>query len=597
MCISHDDAFLYTAGSDGCICMFDIRGQSAAALRAARDSNALPLSEEIIITKAYLEDLHTEIDTLSVKFNDQQNELKLELERAVQEKDDYIEKKKEEIAQQAQDNKRHYDDQSDANQVREKELDYERKQKEEQFEIEKTEVDSKFQQQVMARVEKYDTLKLEKDKEYETYTEMISKIRADNAAIIAEKRSLAEALVDEEDHDKEQAESKKRDEEAKSGEIKRQIDANNSKQAGKIAECHDVELTDVKSKISQRKGKFSIMKKKYEVLQNEIESNESEKKILEEAKKVNVKHIERMKDEKDKLKEENNQRDVTIGTKEHRIYDLKKRNQELEKFKFVLDFKIKELKRDVVPREEEIAKLKDQNSEMDEELQKLNSHNENLGVVIDDLRLRQEAMQAESKVQRGQLRELAFAIGNFKDGIYDAVQVIQNPRLLKTTMLTLFNDHVKIDGSRRGGEDSGMHKEYAKQKGYLKKGVIGLKDNFSAAANVHQSHNSTMIADNVSLIAEINKLREVHHSLAPYRRQAEMQLNSSMGSSPSSMRQSPERFTHSPDPKLREIKSQRDEIKSLRLKIKQMEVSGATPTKVPGKKLEPLAPIDSKVAK
>ena len=55
---------------DGCICMFDIRGQSAAALRVARDSNALPLSEEIIITKAYLEDLHTEIDTLSVKFND-----------------------------------------------------------------------------------------------------------------------------------------------------------------------------------------------------------------------------------------------------------------------------------------------------------------------------------------------------------------------------------------------------------------------------------------------------------------------------------------------------------------------------------------------
>ena len=89
-------------------------------------------------------------------------------------------------------------------------------------------------------------------------------------------------------------------------------------------------------------------------------------------------------------------------------------------------------------------------------------------------------------------------------------------------MLTLFNDHVKIDGSRRGGEDSGMHKEYAKQKGYLKKGAIGLKDNFSAAANVHQSHNSTMIADNVRLIEEINKLREIHHSLAPYRRQAEM---------------------------------------------------------------------------
>ena len=103
-------------------------------------------------------------------------------------------------------------------------------------------------------------------------------------------------------------------------------------------------------------------------------------------------------------------------------------------------------------------------------------------------------------------------------------------------MLTLFNDHVKIDGSKRGDADSGMHKEYAKQKGYLKKGAIGLKDNFVAAASVHQSHNSTMIADNVRLIAEINKLREVHHNLAPYRRQAEMQLNSSMNSTPSTMR-------------------------------------------------------------
>lgn len=41
-----------------------------------------------------------------------------------------------------------------------------------------------------------------------------------------------------------------------------------------------------------------------------------------------------------------------------RIHELKKKTQELEKFKFVLDYKIKELKRDIGPREEEIAKMK-----------------------------------------------------------------------------------------------------------------------------------------------------------------------------------------------------------------------------------------------
>jgi hypothetical protein len=41
------------------------------------------------------------------------------------------------------------------------------------------------------------------------------------------------------------------------------------------------------------------------------------------------------------------ERDETIQDKEKRIYDLKKKNQELDKFKFVLDYKIKELRKQV----------------------------------------------------------------------------------------------------------------------------------------------------------------------------------------------------------------------------------------------------------
>ena len=48
------------------------------------------------------------------------------------------------------------------------------------------------------------------------------------------------------------------------------------------------------------------------------------------------------------------ERDDTIQEKEKRIYDLKKKNQELEKFKFVLDYKIKELKKQIEPRERDI---------------------------------------------------------------------------------------------------------------------------------------------------------------------------------------------------------------------------------------------------
>ena len=50
-----------------------------------------------------------------------------------------------------------------------------------------------------------------------------------------------------------------------------------------------------------------------------------------------------------------------FSKQEKRIYDLKKKNQELEKFKFVLDYKIKELKKQIEPRENDIKVRKASN--------------------------------------------------------------------------------------------------------------------------------------------------------------------------------------------------------------------------------------------
>ena len=63
-----------------------------------------------------------------------------------------------------------------------------------------------------------------------------------------------------------------------------------------------------------------------------------------------------------------NEREFTIKDKDTRIFDLKKKTQELEKFKFVLDYKIKELKRDIGPREDEIKDLLQLTSTMGQEV-------------------------------------------------------------------------------------------------------------------------------------------------------------------------------------------------------------------------------------
>ena len=62
--------------------------------------------------------------------------------------------------------------------------------------------------------------------------------------------------------------------------------------------------------------------------------------------------------------------------------------QELEKFKFVLDYKIKELKKQIEPREVEIMEMKEQIKDMDQELERYHKNNSSLELTISDLKLK-----------------------------------------------------------------------------------------------------------------------------------------------------------------------------------------------------------------
>ena len=75
---------------------------------------------------------------------------------------------------------------------------------------------------------------------------------------------------------------------------------------------------------------------------------------------------------------------------------MKKKGQELEKFKFVLDYKIKELKREIGPKTDEIQKLNEQNTKMNQERKHFERVNNNLKLIVDDLVLKKQGMQTEA---------------------------------------------------------------------------------------------------------------------------------------------------------------------------------------------------------
>lgn len=58
----------------------------------------------------------------------------------------------------------------------------------------------------------------------------------------------------------------------------------------------------------------------------------------------------------------------------------------------MLDYKIKELKRDIGPREDDIKDLLETTSTMQQEVQHFNRVNQNLCLIVEDLKMRQSGL-------------------------------------------------------------------------------------------------------------------------------------------------------------------------------------------------------------
>lgn len=82
------------------------------------------------------------------------------------------------------------------------------------------------------------------------------------------------------------------------------------------------------------------------------------------------------------------ERETTIKDKDGRITQLKLKTQELEKFKFVLDYKIKELKKDIKPNAETAGALKEQTTKMGQEVKHFSRVMTNLELIVTDLRMK-----------------------------------------------------------------------------------------------------------------------------------------------------------------------------------------------------------------
>ena len=275
-------------------------------------------------------------------------------------------------------------------------------------------------------------------------------------------------------------------------------------------------------------------------------------------------------------------KDETIGFKEKEIYELKKKNQELEKFKFVLDYRIKELKKQIEPREREITEMKDKIKKIDSELEKYHSSNARLDSKIGDLRQELDDCQAKISKNAGILARSTQVVKSFQSKLHRAIQHVQNPAKLDAAMIDLRNAFVKHDVETKV-TDKAVSAEFERQRQYLENTVTVLKSKSQALSDFNSKQNQKLMQENMELIADIKDLRQSIKNI---------RLTPLFDATPPGQSSSPAADGPVAPDRIRQLEEQAHEIAFLRKRIAETEQRQRSGGLVSRGRLPPMDGVD-----
>ena len=570
--VSFDDSFLFTVSQDGSLIIWDIKDRDVRTARRDKDLSSMPFSEEILITANDTEELHQMIENLRTSNRDMITNNKMQYEMNIQDREDLIDKLREQLTNDAQQDKNKYD--SLAESKREIEQQYEEKMRnlKDKYDNEKQEIETKQQQNFMIEVGRYQELSREKEIENKAAEDKIRNLEREHSNLLDRQKVEGEQQLKEEKLEIDRLKKENSDQRKRCGMIEEQLVTENKEEVDDHKSNNEKDTKAIKEESLKAKGKLTMAKRKEAMLKQEKERLEDDLKVKQEEYARQKQLIETQTERINRMKRQVDDKEKEIGDREKKIYELKQENQNLEKFKFVLDYKIRELKQEIGPREEEIAKMKEKTSVMDGRLKFLSSLNESLGGFMDELCQRQEKMQKEIGDQRTHIRETTNRIKAMKNGIYDCAQSIQDYRNLKELILKLFKKFVKTDGK---AQEPDTEKEFARQCEYLQNSINVLRTQLKDVQETHNKEKMKRMKVNQELIEEIYKLRKERTAVSGDKKKYEMLT-----------KKSKERKNPRDEENERILEMQREEIKMLRNKI--MEIENARPGSH-----EKLPPIDN----
>ncbi|KAH8299350.1 hypothetical protein KR044_000556, partial [Drosophila immigrans] len=275
---------------------------------------------------------------------------------------------------------------------------------------------------------------------------------------------------------------------------------------------YENKLTTERNETQMWRGKAGVLQKKYESQSREIEN------LLEEVETLKEEHIKsqqkmakQLRNVED-LQKDISDRDYAIGAKEKRIQELLHKNQELDKYKQVLNHKIAELKAQIEPREFQINDKRKHIIEMEHELEGLNQNNIQLELQLKEMRDKYLSNVAELRSERHRAKAARECLSAICTDIYYVAGEVNTSEGLKKAVKQLFHKHASDDELKRFVTlDAEVRDEFLRQRKQIENVLARYK--LVAEDKSVQKKYDKLFQENVVLLDEVEKMREENKGL------------------------------------------------------------------------------------
>lgn len=506
MRISYDDKYLITCSDDGCIVvwkLFNIEGKAIKLDKEFKPSQEILISKEDLLQKINaIKDLQTRMHELETEhaYQMRQNDaLHAAMLKEVHE--GYcgaIEELKEKNEQLEMEH---------AQEINNINMDISKMKAGHESFIQKLE--ASYNEKLIVEYNKYLALEDKKERmrnKYEAELTELSNAKKESEQNIT--NSFLDKLSEKEiqlEEVNEQQRQMIREHEA----IKQQIEDDADREIFELKSAHEKELKEEQDANFKLRGETGMIKKKLATSLKEIDEFKHKIYTLE-TDQVKFKGI-IVSLEKDivDLKKEIAERDATIQDKEKRIIELKRRNQELDKFKFILEFKINELKSQIEPRDRQIREQIEQINDMVNELENLQKIIISLDLQLSELREKLKSADNELRKEIMINRAMKAALKNIRSEIFQASGFIQDvPKLIRAVKAMYHKYNADKDFTLIQAEDFETKNEFLRQRDFLERTVKTLKNQVSKQSTSTGGDKVRLIEENTTLINETNVLRK-----------------------------------------------------------------------------------------